>query len=250
MKVAIIDDEINNIANLKSLIKDYCPELKIIGIATDFKKAKTLLTTLQIDLLFLDIKMPDKSGFDLLSELPAYSFQVIFVTAFDQFAIKAIKYSALDYLLKPINIEELISAVRRAENKISDNVNKQQINHLVHLLKEKENEHRIIALPSINEIRYVPIFEIVKCQSENNYTIFFLSDGTKIVVSKGIYEYDEILPKDFFLRCHQSFIVNKKMIKSLIKSDTIYHLRMKDDSMVPVSRSKKDLVKQSLQHYK
>lgn len=250
MKVVIIDDEMNNIANLKSLINDYCPSLEIIGIASDFKKAKTLLTTLQIDLLFLDIKMPDKSGFDLLSELPAYSFQVIFVTAFDQFAIKAIKYSALDYLLKPINIEELVSAVRKAEHNISDEVNKQQISHLVHLLKEKESEHRIIALPSVNEIRYVPICEIVKCQSENNYTIFFLSDGTKIVVSKGIYEYEEILPKNTFLRCHQSFIVNKKLIKSFIKSDAIYHLKMKDNSIVPVSRSKKDLVKQSLQHFK
>ena len=153
MEAVIIDDEVNNIANLKSLLKDYCPNLKIIGTASDYKKAKTLLTSLQIDLVFLDIKMPDKSGFDLLSELPAYSFQVIFVTAFDQFAIKAIKYSALDYLLKPINIEELVAAVRKAEQSIADNANKQQINHLVHLLREKESEHRIIALPSVNEIR-------------------------------------------------------------------------------------------------
>lgn len=250
MEAVIIDDEVNNIANLKSLLKDYCPNLKIIGTASDYKKAKTLLTSLQIDLVFLDIKMPDKSGFDLLSELPAYSFQVIFVTAFDQFAIKAIKYSALDYLLKPINIEELVAAVRKAEQSIADNANKQQINHLVHLLREKESEHRIIALPSVNEIRYVPICEIVKCQSENNYTIFFLTDGTKIVVSKGIYEYEELLPNKIFLRCHQSFIVNKNLIKSFIKSDAIYHLKMKDGSMVPVSRSKKDLVKLSLQNFK
>lgn len=250
MKVVIVDDEINNIANLKSLIKDYCPNLEILGTATDYKRAKAILTSLQIDLVFLDIKMPNKSGFDLLSELSSYNFQVIFVTAFDEFAIKAIKYSALDYLLKPINIEELVAAVNKAEQSIADKANKQQINHLVHLLREKEIEHRIIALPSINEIRFVPISEIVKCQSENNYTIFFLTDRTKIVVSKGIYEYEELLPNKTFLRCHQSFIVNKCLIKSLIKSDSIYHLKMKDDSIVPVSRSKKDLVKKSLQDFK
>lgn len=246
MKALIIDDELNNVNNLVALLQQYCPSVDVIGTALNADEGKKIIQNNSIDILFLDIQMPNKNGFDLLGELYSYSFQVIFVTAFDSYAIRAIKFSALDYLLKPINVNELIASVKKAEGRykkeFSDTQIRNLLTHISELNKEKEN----IALPLANEIRFIRIHEIVFCQSENNYTIFNLSNGEKIVVSKGLYEYEELLPENIFVRCHQSYIVNKEFIKSLNKEGAICYLQTTNEKNIPVSRSKREFVKRKL----
>jgi two-component system LytT family response regulator len=246
MNAIIIDDELKSIENLKALLKMHCPFIDVIGFGLNASEGKTLIQTNSIDLLFLDIQMPDKSGFDLLGELPSYRFQVIFVTAFDNYAIKAIKYSALDYILKPINTIELIAAVRKAQNRTQQNLSLGQIEHLIQHTKSTKTECVSIGLQLLNEIRFVRVADIIFCQSENNYTIFRLASGEKIVVSKGLYEYEGILPEGKFIRCHQSYIINKGFVKSLKKEGPLFFLKMTNDCEVPVSRAKKEAVKKYL----
>lgn len=246
MKAAIIDDELNNVNNLISLLKQYCPFVNVVGTALNSDEGKKIIQNNDIDILFLDIQMPNKSGFDLLSELSSYSFQVIFVTAFDSYAIRAIKFSALDYLLKPINVNDLIASVKKAERKNKKEFSDSQIRNLLTHIGELSSERENIALPLLNEIRFIHIHEIVFCQSENNYTIFNLANGEKIVVSKGLYEYEELLPDNMFIRCHQSYIVNKHFVKSLNKEGAICYIQTTSEKNIPVSRARKDFVKQKL----
>jgi len=246
MKAAIVDDEINNINNLVALLKTYCPDVELVGTASNATDALSLIRANQIDLLFLDVQMPGQSGFDLLVELHDHSFEVIFVTAFDKYAIKAIKYSALDFLLKPIDISELVAAVAKAGQKDERKYSARQVeNLLINLGKPKAGMEQI-ALQLLNEIRFVQLSQIRYCKSENNYTIFLLANDEKIIVSKGIYEFQDLLPTDIFIRCHQSYLVNRNYVKSFHSKDGAWHLEMNDHSTIPVSRSRKDLVKQTL----
>lgn len=243
MNAVIIDDELNNIKNLTALLREYCPFVHVIDTALTIDEGIAIIQKNEIDLLFLDIQFPSNSGFDLLNKLPSYTFQVIFVTAFDNYAIKAIKYSALDYLLKPINVEELVEAVNKVEKKCKSSISESQIKNLQLYLSEKTVENSNIGLPLFNEIRFVGINEIVYCQSENNYTLFNLIGNEKIIVSKGLYEYEELLPQILFIRCHQSYLVNKIFVKSLYKEDGIYFIKMKNGVNIPVARAKKEFVK-------
>lgn len=246
MKAVIIDDEVNNIKNLSALLQEYCPFVNVVGTALTLEEGVEIIRKNKIDVLFLDIQFPGKTGFDLLTQLTAYTFQLIFVTAFDNYALKAIKYAALDYLLKPINVDELVEAVNKAEKKTKALIYHNEIENLQLYLKEKEIENINIGLPLTNGIRFVGINEIMYCHSENNYTIFNLIGNEKIIVSKGLYEYEELLPKKIFIRCHQSYLVNKKFVMSLFKEDGIHFLQMKSGTNIPVSRTKKEFVKYSL----
>ena len=243
----IIDDEVNNIKNLESLLKSHCPGLKIIGKNTNPIKGRELIAELKPDLVFLDIQMPEQSGFDMLREISNLDFEVIFVTAYDQYGIQAIKFSALDYLLKPIHIEELKLAVAKAIEKFQEKKENKQLTNLLSFIKEKKNKefHRI-ALQSNKETRFIEPSKIIRCESSNNYTTFFLATNEQILTSKPIYEYEEILQEYGFVRCHQSHLVNKYFIKSLIKEDGGY-LLLEDNSRVPLSRQKRDAIKAALE---
>jgi two-component system, LytTR family, response regulator len=162
--------------------------------------------------------MLGKNGFELLQSLPDYSFEVIFVTAFDNYGIQAVKFAAIDYLLKPINIEELKIAVKKVVKKKEKRNQNLQLENLIQLLKNNQQEHRI-ALPSAQEIKYVNPTDIIRCESSNNYTTFYFASEEKLLVSKPIYFYEELLHDYNFIRCHQSHLVNKKYIVSLVKED-------------------------------
>jgi len=246
IKSVIIDDEQNNIDNLTRLLQKHCPEVTVAATAMNADDGKKIIFEQKPDLIFLDIQMPEKNGFELLRSLSNYSFEIIFVTAFDKYGIQAVKFSAIDYLLKPINIEELKEAINRAITKISQKKQNLQLENLLQLLQNTQlkDEHRI-ALPTVKETRFAKPQDIIRCESSNNYTSFFFKSGEKLIVSKPIYEYEELLSDYGFIRCHQSHLVNKKFIKSWVKEDGDY-LLLEDKSQIPISRQKKDYIKDQL----
>jgi two-component system, LytTR family, response regulator len=245
-KAVIIDDEIHNVENLTQLLTTYCPQIQVCDTAMNAEDGKISILQHQADIVFLDIQMPDKNGFDLLRDLNQYDFEIIFVTAFDQYAIQAMRFAAVDYLLKPINIEELQSAVNRAIKKCELKLQNRQLENLLQLLKNQQNkdEHRI-ALTTMKETRFIKTSEIVRCESSNNYSTFFLQNNEELLVCKPIYEYEETLSGYGFIRCHQSHLVNKKFVKSWVKEDGD-HLLLFNGNEIPISRTKKDLVKKAL----
>ena len=246
MKAVIIDDEIKNSHQLKKLLSIVCPQVHCSGIASNAEEGQQLILETKPDLVFLDIQMPGKSGFDLLSDLGAYDFEVIFVTGFDQYALKAIKFSALDYLLKPIKAGELVHAVKKAENRTTHFQTSQQIHNLLTTLESIPREGHKLAIPFLKETRFINPYEIIYCESINGYTRFHLQTGEELLVSKGIAEYEEILIGYHFIRCHQSYLVNRQFVKSLLKKDNISELLLVNETRIPVSRLKRDFVKESL----
>ena len=246
MRTIIVDDESNNIENLILLLGKYCPEITVAATAKNAEEARKCIGAFQPDLVFLDIQMPGENGFDLLKSLTSYSFELIFVTGFDKYGIQAIKFSAIDYLLKPIDYQELILAVSRAKEKYLLKRQNFQLENLMKMLQQNQQraDHRI-ALPSAKETRFVKTSQIIRCEAENNYTIFYLENTEKILVSRPMFEYDELLAEYGFIRCHNSHLVNKTFVRSWIKEDSGY-LLMDDGVQVPVSRLKKDLIKQAL----
>jgi two-component system LytT family response regulator len=244
MKVVIIDDEDNNIDNLQQLLLEYCSEVKVVGAASDADAGAALIKRAQPDLVFLDIEMPGKNGFDLLKSLPELNFELIFVTAHHQYGIQAVKFAAIDYLLKPINIDEIKGAVAKAVKKRAEKNRNVQLENLIQILHQQhtKSEHRI-ALPTAKETRFAKTEEIIRCESSNIYTTFYLVSGEKIMVSKPIYEYEELLADYQFIRCHQSHIVNKRFIKSWVKEDGGY-LLLYDKTQVPVSRQNRESIRQ------
>lgn len=237
----IIDDEQHNVTNLQRLLEQHCREVSIVATANNAEDGIMMIKAHQPNLVFLDIQMPGKTGFDLLLALPKVDFEIVFVTAFDQYGITAVKFSAMDYLMKPVNVEELKGAVQKAVSRKSNSME-----HLMAILKQggQRQEHRI-ALPSAKETRFVYVKDIIRCESNNSYTTFFMQDGEKIVVSVSIYEYTEMLGEYGFLRCHQSHIINKQFVRSMVKEGGFY-LQMQNGEKIPVSRDKKDWVKKEM----
>ncbi len=243
MNAVVIDDEINNVTNLVILLSQHCPAVKVIGTAFNADEGIDILTRHEVDIVFLDIQMPGKNGFEMLSALPSYNFHVVFVTAYDSYAIKAIKYSALDYLLKPIDIDELKTAVKKAGEKSKAVLSEGQLKNLTGHIQGIQPAVETIALPMAGEIRFIHQTDIVYCQSKNNYTLFFLANGEKITVSKGLYEFVSILPETIFFRCHQSYLVNLKYVKSLHKDGSSGYLETNNKITIPVSRSKREEIR-------
>lgn len=242
----IIDDEQKNVDNMSALLSAYCPQVTVIGTALDGPSGRELILNKQPQLVFLDIQMPGESGFDMLRSLNRYNFEVIFVTAYDQYGIQAVKFAAVDYLLKPVNIQELQQAIDKVIIRLQHKNQNLQLENLIQLLDQRHHkeEHRI-ALPMLKETRFVYTREIIRCEASNNYSKFFLTDGEVIIVSRPIFEYEEILKDYSFIRCHQSHLVNKKFIKSLVK-ETGQFLQLQNGTQIPISRNKKELVAEAL----
>ena len=246
MTCVIIDDEQNNILNLQLLLQKHCSDVEILATAMNANEGEIIIKQHKPDIVFLDIQMPGRNGFQLLKALSKLDFEVIFVTAYDQYGIQAVKFAALDYLLKPIKTEELQAAVNKAEEKSLAKKQNAQLQNLIHILKHNSSkEEQRIALPSAKETRFVKTGSIIRCESLNNYTTFYIDSDEKVLVSKPIYEYEELLKEYGFIRCHQSHLINKKFVKSWMKKDGDY-LLLEDGTQVPVSRQKKDSVKQLL----
>lgn len=242
MKVIIVDDEESNIENLSVMLSKYCSQIDIIGSATSIDEAAIQIRSLQPDLIFLDIQIGANLGFELLELLPDKNFEVIFVTAYDNYGIRAIKFAALDYILKPIMINELMLAVEKAEKKQKIANQNKQLDFLLRHIQKAEQQYPRIALPLQHEIRYVEIKEIVRCQADNTYTHFHMANGDQILVSNTLKEYAELLEPHGFIRTHQSHLVNQKNVRSWLKEDGGI-LLLNTGEKVPISRPNREKVK-------
>lgn len=241
----IVDDEKNSCEALQILIQESCPELQLVAICYSAEEALQKINSLHPQLVFLDIEMPNMNGFQLLEHLPKINFELIFTTSYDQYAIKAIKFSALDYLLKPVDREELQKAVHKTLKKLNGNIS-QQLEILLQKVNQPAVSVKRIALPTMQGLELVEINSIISCSSNSNYTEFFLADKKKILVSRTLKEIEELLEGYAFIRVHNSHIVNLNAITKYIKGEGGY-LIMTDGSNVDVSRSRKEMLMQKLQ---
>jgi two-component system LytT family response regulator len=237
VKVVIVDDEKPARENLKTILNRCFPEINIVGEADAVASGVKLLSTVKTDLVFLDINLFDGSGFNVLQELDQIDFQVIFVTAYSQFALRAFRVNALDYILKPINVAELKDAVNRAISSMDS----YSPNNLQTIVDSNESifKNQRLAVKENDGIRFVDIATIMRCQSDNNYTEIYLVDGKKILSSKTLKEYSEILEDFDFLRIHQSHLVNAKKITRILKKDGLF-VELDNGEILQVSRRKKD----------
>jgi two-component system LytT family response regulator len=245
MKALIIDDEALNRENLQQLLQVYTPDVQICALASDVDEGLQRIRQHRPELVFLDIQLHAQSGFDLLKQLGEINFELIFVTAYDQYGIQAVKFAALDYLLKPIDIDELKAAVVKARAAISRRQKNERLSYLLEYLKDDNQTKPRIALPLFGETRYVNINDIIRCEADNTYTRFILNGGEQIMVSKTLKEYAGMLLSYGFIRSHQSHLVNSAYIKSWLREDG-GSLLLTDQTKIPVSKLNREKVKEML----
>jgi len=244
IKALLVDDELNGIKNLENILNRYFSDKVLVSdVANSVDEAFLKYEKNHPELIFLDIEMPEKNGFELLKQLGNKDFEVIFVTAF---SVDAIKFSALDYILKPVDINDLRLAIDKAISKIKNKKYNQSIENLLEYFKnENDKTKHKIAISSVKETRFVLVSDIIRCESKNSYTFIYLKNGEEILSSTAIHEYEILLENYDFIRCHQSHLVNKNFVKSMIKKQGNF-LGLENDFEVPISRQKKDSVKQKL----
>jgi two-component system LytT family response regulator len=236
MNAVVIDDEDRARQTTIALIRDLPYEVKVIGEAASVHEGQALIERTRPDLIFLDIQMRDGTGFDLLDRIKPFEGHIIFTTAHDKFALKAFRYHAMDYLLKPIDPDLLSDAVYNLLNQQS---NKQDLTlQIDQLFRSMQTRHiKTLALPSQEGIDYIRLDDIVYLNAGGNYTTFCLTDGRKILVTKAIKEYDEILPADTFFRVHQSYIICSDQVKRYSKEDSSVVLSNGD--LIPVAKRRR-----------
>lgn len=243
VRSVIIDDEPMARESLNLLLQQYCPEVEVIGEAGDINQGVDLIRSKQPELLFLDIQLMDGTSFDILNQLEKHHYKIIFITAFEEYAINAFKFSAIDYLLKPVNPDELKMAVEKVQQFLSREQREKTWQTLLENLSNFSADQRKIVLRTNESMHIVSLHQIIRCQSEKNYTIFFLTSGIHVMVSKTLKEYEELLVPFGFIRVHQSHLVNVNHLCRYEKTEG-GQLVLSDHSTIPVSvRKKEDLMK-------
>ena len=239
IKAVIIEDEPVYAEMVQSLSGEFYPGIEIRGYAQTVETAALLLASAQPDIAFCDIELKDGTMFDVLKKMNSISFQIIFITAHNKFAIQAFKFSAIDYLLKPVEETEFRNAVDRA----IERVNQKQLQHIRLMLEnmDRSNENRRIVLRTMDQIHIVNVKDIVRCHADNTYTTFYLVTGENILVSKGMKEYEDILCENGFFKIHQSHIINLQFLRKIDKSSE--EVILSDKTRLPLSqRRKQDLL--------
>jgi two-component system, LytTR family, response regulator len=245
IKAVTIDDEMHCRKTLSILLKEYCPDVQVVEQCDDGETGIEAIKRLKPDLVFLDIEMPHMNGFEMLNKFSEIDFAVIFTTGYDQYAIKAFRFSALDYLLKPIDHEELKKAVQKVNQHLQHPL-PQQLEILLQKIHSQTTPINKVALPTLEGLQMIPVDSIISCSSDMNYTVILLKNKQKIIVSKILKEIEEMLGEYAFLRVHHSYIANLNEINKYVKGEGGY-LVMSDGSSVDVSRSRKDILLQKLQ---
>jgi two-component system LytT family response regulator len=237
LNTLIVEDEVLNRDVLRSMIQKYCPDISILGEAESVASAIISIEKLKPELLFLDIELGDGSAFDLLRQVTNPSFNIIFTTAYDQYALRAIKFNALDYLLKPIDTDELKAAVNKATQ--IDPHNHQNLAHFIQNWSHPKSENPVITLSTSESFEYIPIRDIVRCEAQGAYTRFHLRDKQPLLVSKTLKEYEPLLQPFSFCRAHQSHLINLSEVVRYIKTDGGY-IVLKDGARIGVARTRRD----------
>lgn len=239
MNAVIIEDEFHSREFLKNVLAELFPDMPLMGTAESVQTGIELIGRTSPDLVFLDIEMQSGTGFDLLQGLPQRNFDVIFTTAYDHYALQAIKFSAVDYLLKPIDLDELTLAVGKVRDRQSRKTGNAALETLLANLKQPESEKQTITLATMDGLEFVPLSHIIRLEAAGAYTTFFLKDGRKIMVSKNLKEYEQLLPSSSFFRPHNSHIVSLNEVKRVLKTDGGSAI-LNDGSTILISPKKKD----------
>jgi two-component system, LytTR family, response regulator len=249
IRAIVVDDEPYACQALQTLLKKHCPDVQVEAACHSAKEAEERITALQPQLVFLDIEMPHRNGFELLEHFHPANFQVIFTTSYDQYAIKAIRFSALDYLLKPIDPRELQAAVAKVKQNDQSSMLPAQLQLLLQSIREPAASVSRIALPTLEGLQMVTIDTILYCMAHSNYTTFVLNDKKKLVISRTLKEIEEMLEDHGFLRIHHSHLVNISAIEKYIRGEggTVI---MNDGTELDVSRSRKETLLKTLQSRK
>ena len=242
LKALLVDDEANNLDNLEFLLQNDCKGVIVAGKLSSAAQARNWLASNSVDVIFLDINMPDENGFQFLSSLSVYNFKIIFVTAHNEYGLQAIKANALDYILKPVSIDELQIAVEKLKNSGKGQGANEQNQELVkHLLQSINNKvpPKKIALPQLGGISFIEVDDMVSLQADSNYTIIHMNTMQKMVISKTLKEFEELLDPAQFARIHKSYIVNLKYIKEYSTTDGGI-VKMTDGNQWSISRRQLD----------
>ena len=251
LRALLVDDEPNNLSNLKFMLENDCDGITVAGTAENAEEARTWLSQHEADIVFLDISMPGQNGFEFLQSLEKRSFKVVFVTAHNEFAMQAIKASAVDYLLKPVRIEELQSAVKKLHDMQGNSQYMQQSQELINsLLKNLQPGHTTtkIALPQLGGISFLDVEVIVSLQADSNYTIIHKQDMRKVIVTRTLKDFEDILDPNEFVRVHKSHIINLRYVKEYSTMDGGV-VKMLDGNMLSISRRQLDLFLQRMKAY-
>lgn len=238
LRAILIDDEPNAIGLLTLRLTQHCPQVTVVASCTSSHKGIQAILDHRPDVVFLDIEMPQMNGFQVLEAVAGIAFSLVFVTAYDRFALKAFRYSAVDYLLKPIDTQELIQAVKRVEK--NQKTAPEQIDHLRgQLTGPIKNLPDRIALPYQNGVAFVNLKDILYCESDDNHTKFYLADGQHYLATKSMREIQDLLEERDFLRVHRQYLINLSHIKKFVKGEGNY-IVMTNQQSIPVSRTQKD----------
>ena len=243
LQALLVDDEINNLESLEFLLHNDCEGISVAGKVSNASEARDWLSNNTVDVIFLDITMPGENGFEFLSSLTEQNFKIIFVTAYNAYAIRAIKASALDYILKPVNIDELQQAVEKLKQSLNNPTaaeqNKQMLEQLLQTMQKKTPPQKI-ALPHLGGISFIEVDDMVSLQADSNYTIIHMNNMQKLVISKTLKDFEELLDPTQFARIHKSYIVNLRYIKEYSTTDGGI-VKMTDGNQWSISRRQLDI---------
>ena len=248
LKAIIIDDEPYCCEILAAMLETDCPEVNVVTISNNGADALKAIHQFSPDIVFLDVEMPKMNGFEMLEQLHSINFHLIFTTSYDQYALKAIRFSAIDYLLKPVDREELKNAVNKVRQRIQTPL-PQQLEILMQKIRQPSNPVNKIALPTMEGLQMIPIENIVSCESDDNYTNIKLKGKRKLLVTRSLKEMEESLEQHSFIRVHRSYLVNLNEIEKYIKGEGGY-LVMSDGTTIDVARNKKEVLLKKLLPYK
>ena len=244
MKTVLIDNEPKVIEGLCKLLAIYCPDIELVDTANSASAGITLLSQVKPDLVFLDVELGDGSGMDVLSALDDRPFQLIFITAYQKYAIEAFRFSAIEFLLKPIDPNDLVKAVAKAREQRDAQSWKLQLSVLMENYERVSSKERRMVVNSKESIHIIPVKDILFCEASGGYTFLNLSDGRKVLASKNLKHFEELLLASGFYRVHHSFLVNQQYITRYDRADCL--LELKNGATVPVSSRKKDALTEAL----
>lgn len=239
IKAILIDDEQHGLETLQSFLEDYCPEVVVAGTAQEVDKAFELIQFTRPDLIFLDIQMPGKNGFQLLKKFKQIDFQIIFVTAYSEYAIQAFKFSAVDYLLKPLDIKDLIRGVQKVSQRLSFPPPFPPYQNLLENIQTSDPQNKRLLLPLTNSYKSIALSEIIYCEANRGYTNFFLTSEEQILICKTLIEYEKLLANCGFSRIHQSYLINLQHVKYYLRSKG-GQVQLTNEDILPISRNKRE----------